>query len=189
MWYFWSQAGITSLCFPAKNGKCIAEHIVSCAPYHVFYRIVVWMYLFSPIHFAPLVVFFVSKYTCFVLWITFIFDGCHCSLAMVTTFKSELHIQQVTSIFILLKNGKIRGMKNICVINLTPGYKAHIKIYTAALLHTSWFITHLIASTKFQAVWLWNNTLTLAGFKWHITMSSSNASPVYGTWSWSSLNL
>ena len=45
---FWSQVGIPSLCFPGKNDKCIAERIVSCAPYRVSYRIVGWVYRFSP---------------------------------------------------------------------------------------------------------------------------------------------
>ena len=39
--------------------------------------------------------------------------------------------------FHAIENGKIRGIENICLVNLTPGYKAYIRRWTAALLHNS----------------------------------------------------
>ena len=39
--------------------------------------------------------------------------------------------------FHVIENGKIRGIENICLVNLTPGYKAHIRRWTTALLHNS----------------------------------------------------
>ena len=54
--------------------------------------------------------FWFIKYTCQVLQITFIFDGCHSSWAAATPVKYEHDIQQVTNIFAMVKNRKINAM-------------------------------------------------------------------------------
>ena len=44
----WSQAGIVGLYFPAKNNKCIVEHIVSWTMHRETYCIVTKAYNFTP---------------------------------------------------------------------------------------------------------------------------------------------
>ena len=79
-------------------------------------RVVVWHR--SRVGFTNLFVIFwgifdFGKNICWVLLITFIFDDCHCSSAVVTPVKYERYIQLVASVFIIVKNRENDGIEKL----------------------------------------------------------------------------